>query len=268
MAAALASRQEGRDPIDLAVLEAAGETALAEYAILEFEPFDPEQKRAQGARAARRRRHVLGGEGRAARPSSPCSPNPRPASDRLERAVAELAGRGYRALAVGQDDGDGVAAAGRAGPARPGTRGLQDDHPGRPAARRRGQDGDRRSRRDRPRGRRRGRTRPEHPRRVRVRRGHRRVRPRRDGRAGRRVRAGDTGGQVPNREGPPGRGADRGHDRRRRQRCPRPSPRRRRHRRRRCDRRSPRRRGHRPAGTRHLGDRRPRFASAARSSAA
>ena len=106
VAAALASRHEGRDPIDLAVLEAAGETALGEYAILEFEPFDPEQKRAQARvqRADGRPFRVAKGASQAiltllAEPSA--------ASDRLERAVAELAGRGYRALAVGQDDGDG-----------------------------------------------------------------------------------------------------------------------------------------------------------------
>jgi H+-transporting ATPase len=106
VAAALASRQEGRDPIDLAVLDAAGEAALAGYAVVEFDPFDPEQKRAQA--------RVQPGNGDSFRVAKGASQailallaDPTAVSDRLEQAVDELARRGYRALAVGRDDGSG-----------------------------------------------------------------------------------------------------------------------------------------------------------------
>jgi H+-transporting ATPase len=106
VAAALASREEGRDPIDLAILEAAGDGARAGYAVVEFEPFDPERKRA--------RARVRGADGRtfevakgAAQSILELLADPAADRERLDRTVTDLAGRGYRALAVGRDDGGG-----------------------------------------------------------------------------------------------------------------------------------------------------------------
>jgi H+-transporting ATPase len=105
-AAALASREEGRDPIDLAVLEAAGQAAHARYTMVEFDPFDPERKRAQARLQRADGSQVKVAKG-AAQAILALLADPATERDRVEEAVAELAGRGYRALAVGQDGGDG-----------------------------------------------------------------------------------------------------------------------------------------------------------------
>ncbi len=106
VAAALASQAEGRDPIDLAVLEAAGGAARSGYQILEFDPFNPEQKRAR-ARVQRAEGGAFEVAKGAAQAILALLADPAAASDRLEQTVAELGGRGYRALAVGQNDGSG-----------------------------------------------------------------------------------------------------------------------------------------------------------------
>ena len=49
MLAALASREEDGDPIDLAVLDSAGTTQLGKFKVTEFKPFDPVSKRVEAA---------------------------------------------------------------------------------------------------------------------------------------------------------------------------------------------------------------------------
>jgi H+-transporting ATPase len=103
VAAALASRPEGRDPIDLAILAAVPEQDISSYETVEFRPFDPESKRS-GAR-------IRGPEGAVfevtkGAPQAVAALVPAPDGS-LEQAVAGLAARGYRSLAVARDDGEG-----------------------------------------------------------------------------------------------------------------------------------------------------------------
>jgi H+-transporting ATPase len=103
VAAALASRREGRDPIDLAILAAVPEERTAGYETVAFDPFDPVSKRAEArvrgpegalfevAKGAPQAIAALTGEGAA--------------DGSLERAVADFAERGFRSLAVARRDG-------------------------------------------------------------------------------------------------------------------------------------------------------------------
>ena len=97
-AAALASRAEDRDPIDLAVLAAAPDPSLRDgQAVTEFAPFDPVTKRTEAT--------VSGGEG-AFRVSKGapqviaelCAGDP--ATAEMTTVIGEFAGRGYRSLGV------------------------------------------------------------------------------------------------------------------------------------------------------------------------
>jgi H+-transporting ATPase len=103
LAAALASRPQGRDPIDLAILSAVPERETTGYETLEFRPFDPERKRAEAT--------VRGPDGarfavaKGAPQAIAALTGDR--GTRLEQSVTALAGRGFRSLAVARDDGDG-----------------------------------------------------------------------------------------------------------------------------------------------------------------
>jgi H+-transporting ATPase len=106
LSAALASRREGRDPIDLAILAAVGEQATAGYETVEFRPFDPERKRAEARVRAPEGRvfEVAKGAPQAIDALAAGRPG---AADELSAAVADFAARGYRSLAVARhDDGD------------------------------------------------------------------------------------------------------------------------------------------------------------------
>jgi len=104
IAAALASRGEGRDPIDLAILAAVPEQELGAYETVEFRPFDPERKRAEArvrgpdgavfevAKGAPQAISVLAGTG--------------PAVAAMDAAVVGFAARGFRSLAVARRDGE------------------------------------------------------------------------------------------------------------------------------------------------------------------
>jgi len=100
LAAALASRTENQDPIDLAVTSGLeDDTALSRYEQLQFVPFDPVHKRTEATvrdadgstfRVSKGAPQVIVGlchlEGET--------------RDRVERAVDEFAGRGFRTLGV------------------------------------------------------------------------------------------------------------------------------------------------------------------------
>jgi H+-transporting ATPase len=102
LAAALASREEGSDPIDRAILAAVPEATTGSYETVAFEPFDPVRKRAEArvrgpdgavfevAKGAPQAIASLAGDGAA--------------NGLLDRAVADFAGRGYRSLAVASRD--------------------------------------------------------------------------------------------------------------------------------------------------------------------
>jgi len=105
--AALASRAEDQDPIDLAVLAAAGAGALSEgNQVTHFQPFDPVHKRTEAT--------VRGPDGRVLRVSKGAPqvilalPGASPeAKAEVEAGVERFAVRGYRSLGVARsDDGE------------------------------------------------------------------------------------------------------------------------------------------------------------------
>jgi H+-transporting ATPase len=106
LAAALASRREGRDPIDLAILAAVPEHELAGYETVEFRPFDPERKRAE---ALVRGPDAVSFEVAKGAPQAIAALTADGAGKAMEAPVAELAERGFRSLAVArrEDDGEG-----------------------------------------------------------------------------------------------------------------------------------------------------------------
>ncbi len=105
-AAALASRAEDRDPIDLAVLAAAADRRVVVGGQVEqFTPFDPVSKRTEA--------RVDGGDGTRFRVSKGapqvitalCPPGA--SSEAANRRVEQFAGQGYRSLAVARTEPDG-----------------------------------------------------------------------------------------------------------------------------------------------------------------
>jgi H+-transporting ATPase len=106
LAAALASRAEDRDPIDLAVLAGAGADATAGYTIRDFRPFDPVSKRTEAvvrgpdgetfsvSKGAPQVIVALAGTSDAIRAQ-------------VDGTIAEFARRGFRALGVARKDGEG-----------------------------------------------------------------------------------------------------------------------------------------------------------------
>ena len=104
LAAALASRREGHDPIDLAILAALPEHVLAGYEIVDFKPFDPDSKLAEG--------HVRGPDG-AVFTVAKGAPQAMAAlvaaatnAGAMDATVREFAARGFRSLAVARRDGE------------------------------------------------------------------------------------------------------------------------------------------------------------------
>jgi H+-transporting ATPase len=109
MAAALASRPEGRDPIDLAILAAVPEDQLAGYDTVEFRPFDPARKRAEA--------RIRDADGRVfevakGAPQAIADLDPDGTGAEMDAAISDLAARGFRSLAVARDDGGGWRALG------------------------------------------------------------------------------------------------------------------------------------------------------------
>jgi len=105
--AALASREENQDAIDLAVLQqAGGAKALEGYRQVKFTPFDPVSKRTEGL--------VETGEGEQFRVTKGApqvvlemSTADADARRRAEQAVDDMASRGYRTLGVARADESG-----------------------------------------------------------------------------------------------------------------------------------------------------------------
>ena len=96
---------DGGDPVDAAVLGALADRH-DDYEVLDFDPFDADRKRAEA-----RVREAGGEEYRVAKGAVQaildlCGPDD-PGAARVERATAEFAAKGRRALAVARaDDGD------------------------------------------------------------------------------------------------------------------------------------------------------------------
>ncbi len=106
--AALASREEDRDPIDLAVLEAAKRAGVLEearrYRVLAFHPFDPEKKRTEALVEAPNGERFWVSKG-APQVLASLVGDERVA-ETVSRLVDELAENGFRAIGVARTVGD------------------------------------------------------------------------------------------------------------------------------------------------------------------
>jgi H+-transporting ATPase len=105
IAAALASRREGRDPIDLAILDAVPEREINGFDTVEFRPFDPHRKRAEARVCDAHGTEFEVAKGASQAIAALVQPPPRLAR-RLDEAVVSFGERGYRSLAVARRDGD------------------------------------------------------------------------------------------------------------------------------------------------------------------
>ncbi len=106
--AALASRRDNNDTIDLAVLGGlAREDALSGYQIGHFQPFDPVHKRTEAAVTA-----ADGGTFRVTKGAPQVilelSANAAQVGPAVQKAVDDFATRGFRSLGVARADGDGT----------------------------------------------------------------------------------------------------------------------------------------------------------------
>ena len=105
--AALASRADNDDTIDLAVLSGLkGDHALKSYQVVHFKPFDPVHKRTEAA--------VKGPDGKAFKVTKGApqvilalSANAKKVKAAVDKAVNEFAARGFRSLGVARAEGDG-----------------------------------------------------------------------------------------------------------------------------------------------------------------
>ncbi len=105
--AALASRAEDKDTIDLAVIGGVKDAqALQGYQVLHFQPFDPVHKRTEAT--------IKGGDGKqfyvakgAPQVILEISTNAGEVKPAVEKAVNEFAGRGFRSLGVARADQEG-----------------------------------------------------------------------------------------------------------------------------------------------------------------
>ena len=105
--AALASRADNNDIIDLAILGGLkNDQALKGYQVLHFQPFDPVHKRTESV--------VKGPDGKEFRATKGApqvilelSANAGQVKSAVEKAVNEFAARGFRSLGVARADGDG-----------------------------------------------------------------------------------------------------------------------------------------------------------------
>ncbi len=102
LAAALASREEDRDPIDLAVL-AALDGGLDGYRVVDFTPFDPVRKLSQASATTPDGAALEAAKGAPQAIAALVTGERRSAvQERVTKAVDEFAAHGYRALAVAE----------------------------------------------------------------------------------------------------------------------------------------------------------------------
>ncbi len=107
LAGALASREEDRDPIDLAVIGGlADREALGRYEIGKFTPFDPVRKRTEAEVRSPDGKSFRVAKGAVQVVLDMCS-NRDEVRSAVEQAVGEMAARGDRALGVARAEGGG-----------------------------------------------------------------------------------------------------------------------------------------------------------------
>ncbi|MFJ9539232.1 plasma-membrane proton-efflux P-type ATPase [Streptomyces sp. NPDC101225] len=103
-AAALASRAEDGDPIDLAVLAAASTDAPVDGRVMDFVPFDPVAKRAEATVAVADGGRFRVSKGAPQVIAALCAGDP--AARRVATVAEDFAARGYRSLGVARTTGD------------------------------------------------------------------------------------------------------------------------------------------------------------------
>ena len=107
LAGALASKLEDRDAIDTAVIEALkDQDALKNYTLVKYLPFDPVTKRTAATLTDAQGQEIVVSKGAPQAIVDLVQPAPEIA-DKVKQTVAELAGKGYRALAVARSTDDG-----------------------------------------------------------------------------------------------------------------------------------------------------------------
>ena len=106
LCAALASREEDKDTIDMAVLNGVKDAALKGYKVTHFQPFDPVHKRTEAT--------VKGADGKTFQVAKGApqvilemSANAAKVKTAVDKAVNEFAARGFRSLGVARTDGKG-----------------------------------------------------------------------------------------------------------------------------------------------------------------
>ena len=105
--AALASRAENDDPIDLAVLGGLPDThAIRGYQVVHFQPFDPVHKRTEATVTAPDGTTFKVSKG-APQVILALTDDTEQVKPAVDRAVDDFAARGYRSLGVARNDGDG-----------------------------------------------------------------------------------------------------------------------------------------------------------------
>jgi len=104
--AALASRAEDQDPIDLAVLSGVKDSkSLKSYQIVHFQPFDPVHKRTE-AEVKRPDGQTFKVTKGAPQVILTLDPNSEKIQTEVDKAVNEFASRGFRSLGVARTDGN------------------------------------------------------------------------------------------------------------------------------------------------------------------
>ncbi|MGA2394300.1 MAG: plasma-membrane proton-efflux P-type ATPase [Candidatus Lustribacter sp.] len=105
--AALASRGEDKDTIDLAVIAGLkNDQALKGYQVIHFQPFDPVHKRTEATVKGADGKQFMVAKG-APQVILEMSANAGEVKPAVEKAVNEFAGRGFRSLGVARADQDG-----------------------------------------------------------------------------------------------------------------------------------------------------------------
>ena len=107
VAAALASREEGMDLIDLAVIEYArkGKIDLSAFRRISYTPFEPSTKRTEAvAEAGGKRFRAVKGASQVV--ASICKTKDSGTSEILDKTMEDYSRKGYRTLAVARSEGD------------------------------------------------------------------------------------------------------------------------------------------------------------------
>ncbi|UCC90645.1 MAG: plasma-membrane proton-efflux P-type ATPase [Dehalococcoidia bacterium] len=107
IAAALASRAEDQDPIDLAVLDGIKDKKiLGQYHVVHFQPFDPVHKRTEALVKGKGEAEFKVSKG-APQVIMTLDPKANQFESEVDKAITEFATRGYRSLGVAKTDTQG-----------------------------------------------------------------------------------------------------------------------------------------------------------------